>query len=153
MIASQVTNSTFTQFDNVADHGLSTVEWIYRTRVEREPVEGFRPFEDALSELGLRDTDKDVGWEDTVESWIREYRAAIHAHDRAREDEGAEEYSNFGYSDWDPDFVCLIRRTLSEGERTEGNTARARSVEENLCYPLQEYFREDLRTPPGGWRR
>ena len=146
--SSQVSHSEFTRYDSTADHGIATAEWIYRTRVTRKPVEGFRPFEYALSELGLRETEKDEGWEDSIEGWLWEYRAAIYARDRAYEDEGEDENANFGCYGWSPDFVRFVRRSLAERELAEGNwfrstlndremqeahVERAASVWANLC--------------------
>jgi hypothetical protein len=54
-----VSNKVFTQYDSLADHGLGTVEWIYRTRVTRNPVQGLALFEALLRLSGLRNTESE----------------------------------------------------------------------------------------------
>src|SRR5215204_1182475 len=69
----------FTQYDSVADHGLATVEWIYRMRVTRSAIQEPLWIEKPLEQVGLRSTDPNADWRSSAEGWIWEYRAAIYA--------------------------------------------------------------------------
>ena len=135
-----VPTDVFMRYDSLADHGLGTVEWIYKTRVNRNTVLILPPVEKALRLSGLRPTEKSQGWESSVEYWIWEYRAAIYAD----LDRDSLEDSNFGWCDYHPDFVDLIKTTLEKREREGDNNE---SLYLALSIPSGESDRSPLFVP------